>query len=337
MFRKLLYIILLLSLLTNCRNDLELLAPYQDIPVVYCILNQNDSIHYLRLGKSFAGPKNAYEMAMEADSIYYKQADIVLERWKDDEFVSSMDMTLTDSIRKDSGIFAYHKPLLYSTMGQLDGSSEYRIKIHIAETGKEITATTSLVDGIRIIKPFFTRPSINFSAYNNYLEVEWVSSPNARIYFLQFRFNYLEVFGRDTIHKEQIWSIAHFSSLHAKGGERMETRVNHKSFYAFLALKIPPPENGIRRIAEKKAFDIIFTVGGEELYTYMEVYDPDHNMMTERPIYSNITNGIGIFSARYQQEIKGKALTFPSIDSIAHGQFTSHLGFVDSTDDYYNR
>lgn len=337
MFRKLIYTVLLFLLLSNCQNDLELLAPYQDIPVVYCILNQNDSIHYLRLEKSFAGPMNAYEMALEPDSIYYKQAKVLLEEWKDEEFVSSTEMTLTDTIEKDSGIFAYHNTRMYSSLSQLNGSSEYKLNIHIPETGKDLTATTRLVDGIRIIKPAFTRPSINFSAYNNYLEVEWVSSPNARIYFLQFRFNYLEVLGRDTSHHEQIWSIAHFSSLHAMGGERMETGVSHQRFYAWLALKIPPPENGIRRIAKKKAFDILFTVGGEELYTYMEVYDPDHNMMTERPIYSNISSGIGIFSARYQQEIKGKALTFPSIDSIAWGQFTNHLGFVDSTDDYYNR
>ena len=337
MLKRLFYIIPLIFFLSNCRNEVELLAPYQDIPIVYCILNQNDSIHYVRLEKAFAGPKNAFEMALEHDSIYYMQADMVLERWKDQEFISSMDVRVTDTVSKDSGIFAYHTNLMYTAKGQLNGDSEYRIKIHIPETGKDITASTRLVDGIRIIKPEFTRPSINFSAYNNYLEVEWISSPYARIYFLQFRFNYLEVLGRDTTKKEQIWSIAHFTSNHSNGGEKMETSVNHQRFYTWLSLKIPPPENGIRRIAEKKAFDIMFTVGGEELYTYMEVYDPDHNMMTERPVYSNISDGIGIFSARYQQEIKGKALTFPSIDSIAHGQFTDHLGFVDSTDDYYNR
>ena len=79
-------------LLTGCNNEVDLLAPHQDIPVVYCILNQNDSVHYVRLEHSFAGAANAYEMAKEFDSIYYPEANVWLEEYKEREYTYFDDL-----------------------------------------------------------------------------------------------------------------------------------------------------------------------------------------------------------------------------------------------------
>lgn len=337
MRRYLEYGLLLLLLLAGCGNEVDLIAPHEDIPSLFCVLNQNDSSHYVRLERSFAGPKNAYEMALEHDSIYYPSAEVWLEAWKNNSLLTSYIFEETDSVPKDSGIFHFNSPQMFVATGSLDPSAEYLLKARIPQSGKELESRTRLVDGLRVIKPEYTRPSINFSAYNNYLEIEWISTTAARIYFLELRFNYLNVTGRDTTLEQVKWPIAHYVSSSAVGGERMESAVFHQNFYKFVSTHIPKPSSGQKRIALKKAIDILFTIGGEELYTYMQVYDPDHGSMSEKPVYSNITNGIGIFSSRYQKEVTGKALTYPSIDSLAYGQFTKELGFVDSTDDYYSR
>ncbi|MCD6347557.1 MAG: DUF4249 family protein, partial [Bacteroidales bacterium] len=321
-YKALLILTALTSLIPACSNDVDILAPSKDIPIVYCILNQNDSQHFVRIERSFAGAKNAYDMAQEHDSIYYTDAEVYIEEWNNNSLISSIPFSLNFNVQKDSGIFSYHSNPIFSAKATLNGSSDYKLNIKLPNTDNLITAQTHLVDSIRIIKPEFTRPTLAFSAYHNYLEVQWISSPFARIYFLQIRFNYLDVFGLDTIAKSKIWNISHFISDHAQGGEKMETKIIHEKFYQWVNSHFPLPDKGEKRIATKKAIDLLFTVGGEELFTYIDLTNPRTNTLTERPAYSNISNGIGLFSARYEQEIQGKALTYPSIDSLSYGQLT---------------
>lgn len=332
-----LFIIISVLVFSACSNEVIIQAPYNDIPVVYSVLNQNDSVHFVRLEKSFAGEMNAFEMAAVADSIYYPQAEVKIEKWRDGEYREEIVFTETDTITRDSGIFAYKDNRVYAARAQLDGEAEYRLRVHIPGKEDTIKARTHLVDNIRIIKPPYTQPSLNFSQYTGDVEVEWKSTPHARVYFLQVRFNFFEVFHKDTTPKSLVWRIANYVSKHAQGGESMEANIGHEQFYRWLPTKLEPASPGVKRIANKKAFDFIFTVGGEELYTFMQIYDPDEGINQEKPVYTNISGGIGLFSARFEQELRGKALTFPSIDSLSRGIHTKSLGFVDSTDDYYNR
>jgi hypothetical protein len=311
-------------------------APYKDIPVVYCILNQNDPAHYLRLEKSFAGEMNAYDMASEIDSIYYPEASVYMERWRDGEYKDDINFQEIDTIPRDQGIFASEINRVYASTDNLDGSSEYRLRIVVPGKEDTIKARTKLVNNIRITKPPYTLPALPISRYENDTRVEWYSTPNARVYFLQLRFNYLEVVLNDTVPKSAVWRIAHYVSKHNKGNELMKADVSNEKFYKWLPSKLAPA-NGVKRIAHKKAIDVIFTIGGEELYTYMQIYNPDQGINQEKPVYTNISGGIGLFSARYEQELKGKAISFPSIDSLAYGIYTKDLGFVDSTDDYYHK
>jgi hypothetical protein len=67
----------------------------------------------------------------------------------------------------------------------------------------------------------------------------------------------------------------------------------------------------------------------------MQVYKEDTGILKEKPVFTNIVNGIGLFSARYIQEVTGKSLTDHSIDSIAYGMYTKDLHFADSQNAYY--
>ena len=41
--------------------------------------------------------------------------------------------------------------------------------------------------------------------------------------------------------------------------------------------------------------ELFFTVGSEDLYTYMAVNEPFEGIVQERPVFTNINNGIGFF------------------------------------------
>ena len=58
------------------------------------------------------------------------------------------------------------------------------------------------------------------------------------------------------------------------------------------------------------------TVGSEDLNTYIKVNKPITGIVQERPQFTNINNGIGLFSSRYTKVRYGFPLTSSSIDFL---------------------
>ena len=46
---------------------------------------------------------------------------------------------------------------------------------------------------------------------------------------------------------------------------------------------------------------LLFSVGSEDLYTYISINQPFEGIVQERPIFTNINNGIGLFGSRYNE------------------------------------
>ena len=62
--------------------------------------------------------------------------------------------------------------------------------------------------------------------------------------------------------------------------------------------------------------DLVMTVGSEDLDTYVKVNRPIRGIVQERPKFTNIDNGIGLFSSRYTKIRYGFPLTSSSIDFL---------------------
>jgi hypothetical protein len=61
--------------------------------------------------------------------------------------------------------------------------------------------------------------------------------------------------------------------------------------------------------------DFIISVAAADLNTYMEVNEPSNSIIQERPEYTNIDNGTGIFSSRYRN-IRTKKVHPETIEEI---------------------
>ena len=57
------------------------------------------------------------------------------------------------------------------------------------------------------------------------------------------------------------------------------------------------------------SIDIIMTVGTPELNTYIKVNEPITGIVQHRPAYTNINDGIGLFSSRFTYEVNLVDLT----------------------------
>ena len=71
MHRSIPFALLAASLLTACSTELDINEPYKDITIVYGLLNQKDSVHFVKVNKAFLGTGNALDLAQVRDSSEY--------------------------------------------------------------------------------------------------------------------------------------------------------------------------------------------------------------------------------------------------------------------------
>ncbi len=320
---KLLCAIILIQ--TSCSTDVDLIAPYKEIPVVYGLLNTADSIQYIRINRAFLGEGNAYVMAQSPDSFNYPDIlDVKIERIKGSSVLQSINLS-RDTVTLDPGIFATQNNIVYVTShDSIYQDSEYKLTITNKQTGAVITSQTPVVDKITVDYP----PSfgtINFGDYSFPFTAKWYPATDGRIYDLTIRFYYNEWPALDPTQNTLKFADWHFAEVESTNPTTPLTiAINCEDFYRFVKSNVDE-DNTLRRAFNK--LDFVFTVGADVLYTYSLVNQPPSGIAQSIPDYTNINGGIGVFSSRFTQTIAGKQLDTQSSDSLKHGIYTGNLGF----------
>jgi hypothetical protein len=108
----------------------------------------------------------------------------------------------------------------------------------------------------------------------------------------------------------------------------MEYSYSSDVFYTILGSHIPV-DPGVNRVASKMEY--IFTVAADDLNTYMEVTEPSFTIVQEKPPFTNVTNGIGIFSSRHDNikdyPIIQTSFSQQTLDQLKVNPNTYLLGF----------
>lgn len=305
----LLFVLSLPLFFVGCETDFDITADYKDITVVYGLISQNDSVHYLKINKAFLGKGNALEFAKEEDSMsYHNDLEVKMEELNGAAIVQTFYFDTIRIANKEPGIFYYPGQQVYSSYYEMPSdysSKTYRLLITNTKTGKVISSETALVHDFSISSPRPGQPAINFTS--EYLQkVEWKSAKNGKRYDVALRFWFDEVLrgSSDTLARYVDWSLGTAKSRGLAGGESMELQYKPEGFFNMVNAKIPyQPGSGISedqvlaRLVTRAEF--IFSVSGDDLNTYMEVNEPSSGIVQDKPEFTNIINGIGLFSSRY--------------------------------------
>jgi hypothetical protein len=352
---KLFFGLLLSSpLFYSCDSTLNVNAPWKDITVVYGLLNQNDSIHYLKITKAFLGEGNALIFSKIPDSSNYPgRLDVRIEEWKmsydnngnvyDSQFIKAIPFdtaTITNKEKGDS-IFYYPDQLIYKSgiTSKLNPDNTYKLYIKDNLTGKEITAETVLIQKLtEITKPLPApaRASFNPGTKN---QIIWVTVKGGKRYQFVARFHYLEVSKTDTSDKKSKfvdWVIFNdYKTNNTKGGEDVTQVYSSDAFYTVIGngihknIKDENLSDNYTRAAYKMEY--IFTIAADDMNTYMEVTEPSSTIVQEKPPFTNIVNGIGLFSARYDNTIDypiiQNAFSTQTLQELKVNPSTFDLGF----------
>lgn len=295
--------------LNSCETDFDVTAGYKDITIVYGILSQNDTMHFLRINKAFLGDGNALEYAQNPDSSSYGTTiDVTLEEVTETGSSSLMTLDTLTLKQKDSGVFYYPNHLVYSLKAILNPKSTYNLKIRNKKNGNEVSSTTKLVQDFTVTKPGSGTRTLNFKRTSTAAQkFEWFSAVNGRLYqpVLVFYFKETSSPG-DTIIRSIEWPFSGKRSASLGGGDNMSTEYLNAEFYNICNAKIPYTDASKEgSVLGRKAdrVELVFTVVGDDLSTYLEVSEPATGVLMEKPEYSNITNGMGVFSARFRKTL----------------------------------
>jgi len=312
----------------SCKTDFDVTSEWKEIAVVYGLLNQNDSVHYIKITKAFLGDGDALVMAQNPDSSSYgDNLEVKMEEWRNGTFYSEFYFDTVTVFNKQSGSFYYPSQLVYKSNAILNASGEYKLIVVNKLTGKIITSHTNLIKPFTIDKPNPLQ-QINFATVNP-AETKWSSAVNGKLYQVSVRFYYTETNINTNVVTSKFvdWIIGSKTSATSEGGEVMTIEYTGESFFENIGSKLAVNPD-LKR--QEGRVEFIITVAGEEFNTYMEINKPPSTIVQEKPEYSNIVNGIGIFSCRYDNTKDNQrllSLTARSSDSLKNGRFTNMLGF----------
>ena len=307
---RLLISLLIFSSLSGCETDFDITAPWKDVTIVYGLISQNDSVHYIKVNKAFLGDGNAYTYAQIADSSSYgNNIEVkILENGKNGVLRTFICDTTT-IYNKEPGVFYYPQQIVYKSEFKVpsnfaDLDITYKVEIRNKITGKVVSAQTALVNDFLIQTPSAGQREIEFINENG--TIKWFSGKDGRRYNIGIRFWFDEVLkvSHDTIRRSIDWNLNSVKSSDLVGNELLELPYSPLNFYYICNSQIPYDDNDIinENDVEARFADVAelrFMVAGDELNTYMEVNEPSSGIVQEKPEYSNIENGYGLFSSRY--------------------------------------
>lgn len=323
-----------LMMMPSCETDFDVSAEPKDITIVYGLISPNDSVHYLRINKAFLGEGNYLEYAqIEDSSSYFNNLEVYLTEVSKNGTMHRIDFD-TVHIEKEPGTFS-QSSIAYKAIYDIpedlsDMDYEYSLMIKNKLTGKEITSSTKLVKDFSITTPRIGMPNIDFISLNNQ-SIKWRSAKDGRRYDVFVRFYFTEVFNEtDTTQRYIDWTIGTERSKQLNGGEELSVLYKPTSFYPICSSLIPYKDgreaNVTARLTDYAEFTVV--ASGDEFNTYMEVNGPASGIVQDKPEYTNILNGLGIFSTRYSQlvSIPVGAKTEALLMDIPELKFVDKLG-----------
>lgn len=332
--------VLVSVLLYSCKTDFDVTSDWQDITIVYGLLDPTDSAQYLKINKAFLDKSvSALVIAQNPDSLYYQNITVQLQQFLNGTLKKTIDLQKVDGnlegLVKDTGIFADAPNYLYKTKEPLDQNSSYHLLITESDNGKMITSQTEIINDFAVLRPTSSQ-KVNFFPGDNY-KGQFVSAKDGKIYGLTVRFNYREVNAADPslfTDKYLDWEIfSNKRSNSTAGGQTLDYDISGDGFYSFVNSKLQDDFSIYRQALN---FDFMFSAGGETLDTYNQVAIAQQGLTSGniQPEFTNIDNGLGLFSCRFHKTIYKVGIDDHTIDTLACSTATKHLRFENTEGDF---
>ncbi|MDP1802334.1 MAG: hypothetical protein Q8L81_13330 [Bacteroidota bacterium] len=329
---------------SSCKNDLNINAPYKEIPTIYAVLNPQETIQMIRVNKVFLGEGNANDMAQVADSINYQAGDLVvtLERtvngapaWATPSGTSHNVITFRDSvIQANPGPFNTTQRV-YVTSDRLYVTGQYVLKVTNVKTNKVFTARANAIDSIKpsgftpFTPPYYPVPAgsnpSNPDIYPDYSAQNQLYSPKfypneGAIYTMKLRFHFFDsLFDNSKVYRYVDYD---FGNQYMKDLRTIQNfkvfAFDFKGIDLFTSLGYSLSKMGLtNNIHGRKMYKMqaIAYTSTQDYVDYLQFTAPSLTIAQDKPIYSNFDDraAMGIFTFRTRHSVfKEMSSTFIS-------------------------
>lgn len=311
-----------IAVMTGCSTKFNIAAPYKNITVVYGLLDEGDTAHYIRIQKAFLSQTlSALNMEKVSDSSFYpaSQLNVVMREIdpsNNGSIVNTINLTRVDlnqeGYQKDSGAFFTTPNYAYKFTNKLDPSHTYRLVITNTATGDVDSAETTIID--ESAQNFacgyldITGYALSFYHYNGAFAV--TGKVPSTVAYIQgvLRVKWVEKNSlTNTVTKKYAdWQFADLAPASNGGGGNTNSfnlQTNTAQFYSFLQGAMPQTQYVTRLMDSAELF--LYTANSD-FYTYMQVTQTLGTGLTGmdiEPTYTNLkcnsgNNVIGIYGGR---------------------------------------
>ncbi|XOV67316.1 MAG: hypothetical protein ACFHU9_17000 [Fluviicola sp.] len=324
-FKVLPFLGVLLLSLNACNDKVDVIGDFQETAVVYGLLDQSDSIHFIKITRAFVGPGNALEISKIPDSNYFQNISVSITEELPGGAIGrtwTLFDTLVDT-KETNGVFYAPEQKVYAfythekdnsdspTFAPLNTLAKYNLHIMIDEGQEsqfEVYGSTQIVSGITTSTdaPHY---QFKFAEDANVTgeyraSVMFVNTGNAALINSTLFIDVKSFHGNDSLVKRIKWKLGENAT---DNGTTAVFSVNGESFFELIDQALEDESiNVTRRVIEGITVEVVG--GSEDLYTYILVNKPNNSLTQNKPTFTNLsaTNehpAIGLFSSRYTRRV----------------------------------
>jgi len=360
---------LILFVQHSCSTKFDVIGLWKDIPIVYGVINHQDSVNYIRIERAFLPPsENALDVAKNPDSLYFDTADVNITM----SYINQVGDTIPwptpfervrladEGITRDSGIFVNDPAYVYKLIGYtpfdllLTIEHRRRKKTFYARTESIRTVMADGTNAVLILKPVDNGIAIPITwrkinpvgeeVYSSFA-IDITSSPGklgfASIYDYVLRFHYKEYEVDDNgntiagseMDKSLEWRLIRSSIPTSESQLKMVAR--GEAFYLFLESNLSDVTGtNIRRCAG--ACEIYVDGASKSLRNYIDARRWNTGAIAglyPTDPYSNVSGGYGVFATSDRLYSNPRFIKMSSL-SVEHLQYRTlnvkNIGFISS-------
>lgn len=334
-------------LVSSCKTDLDLNAPYDQIPIVYGILDPTVDTQYVKINRTYLAPDNNQLYASVNDSNLYTAVSAKVEEYLNGELITTFALEEEWAQNIEDGLFYSdsQKVFYFVTPGGLNEDATYKINIDITEESDPVIAETEMVytSGLSFEDNYsqvVTWNNMSFARKSTlsdgtYIDEtpKWITTKNGKRYELLMRFHYLEYTSTGVYTSKFIdWSLGSHVSTSTSGNQELFKKISGEAFYDMIKGKLSNYEyeaDVTKRVVRN--IELFVYAGNENLSTYIELSTPSDGLVKQKPIFTNIEGGYGLFASRTKTRLNSGLDDF-SVYALWGSEKTKGLKFCsDST------
>ena len=317
-----------------CENDIELAGEFQEKPVVFGLLNVRADTLYINVSKTFLQEgANAIELAQNPNNIYYDSVSVKLIKTEDNS-----EIVLSKLSRgKNDGVFTTEGSTIYFTTAPIEANKEYQLAVQ-PRNSAGATSKIVVIDTASVSNPSFGRDigfvtrirgigetTFKFRVPNNIAEIK------ANLFFY-----YIESMpdGQQIERTVEIPIATVINNNVSEDGTRtteVEAKFSGLLFFNAVADQVTNKVNR-KSVAStspnNKCFAIELIAADETYKFYQDLNGPIDGLVQVRPEFSNIENGVGLFSSRSAVTIGRYGIATETREELFQGDITGDLNFT---------